>query len=526
MSVYAFDEHELDVARRELRARGDVVPIEPQAFDTLRLLVEARARVVSKDELIETVWSGRIVSDAAIASQIKAARKALGDDGRTQRYIKTVHGRGFRFVGSAQERAPSAAAEPAAAPAERVDLAPTATRIGAGRPSIAVLPFRVIGDGGAYAAIADALPQDLTAELSRLHWLFVIARGSSFRFRDPAQDVVEIGARLGARYCVSGGVEILGRRMTVHWELTDALDGGVVWAERAQGPVERVHELRAETTAKIVSALELRISAHEVERARLSAPDNLDVWARYHLGLHHLFRFTKEDNARALTHFAAASSEDPSFARAYAGLSFAQFQDSFLRYKDDVDAACAAARRSAERGCELDPLDPFVNLALGRAIYLGGDLEGGRVWLDRAIELCPSHAQAIYSRGWVDVVLGRGAQSQAGADEAMALSPLDPLRYAMLGVRSISHLGRDQIEESVVWAERSARSPGAHELVMIIAAVAHGIAGDEAKARRWVEAAKRRNPTLTQDDYFRAFPFRDEALRRRSAEALRRAGLD
>jgi DNA-binding winged helix-turn-helix (wHTH) protein len=163
--IYRFEHFELDLARAELRAGGEPRPMEPQVFALLAMLVENRERLVSRDELIEKVWDGRIVSDAAIASRVKSARQALGDDGEAQRFIRTVHRKGFRFV--AEVKVVHDAVVPAAAP----EPPP--------RPSIAVLPLRLVGKPGRHAAVADALPHDLIVELSRLRWLLVTARGSS-----------------------------------------------------------------------------------------------------------------------------------------------------------------------------------------------------------------------------------------------------------------------------------------------------------------------------------------------------------
>jgi len=162
--VYRFGPFELDLARVELRADGEPRSVEPQVFALLALLVENRERLVSKDEIVEKVWDGRIVSDSAIASRIKSARKALGDDGKNQRFIKTVHGQGVRFVAAARVLHADVIGGPQPTPASQV-AAP------ASRPSIAVLPFRLIGEGSHCAAIADGLPHELISELSRLRWL-------------------------------------------------------------------------------------------------------------------------------------------------------------------------------------------------------------------------------------------------------------------------------------------------------------------------------------------------------------------
>jgi DNA-binding winged helix-turn-helix (wHTH) protein len=209
--LYRFGDFELDLDRFELRAcGGERVPLEPQVFALLALLVDARDRAVTKAEIFEKVWDGRPVTDSALASRVKSARQALGDDGHAQRYIRTIHGRGLRFVAKVQIEAAVSAASPAVASPDppRPDAAPTEPDTTT-RPSIAVLPFRLVGDGhDTYATtLADALPHELIVDLSRLRWLFVTARGSSFRLRNPDVDAREVGRLLGVRYCVSGSIE-------------------------------------------------------------------------------------------------------------------------------------------------------------------------------------------------------------------------------------------------------------------------------------------------------------------------------
>lgn len=510
--IYEFADCRLDVDARELRRGGEVVRLEPQVFDLLRLLIEERARVVSRDELIARIWNGRIVSDAAVSSRIKSARQAIGDDGARQRFIRTLHGVGFRFVGAVGRQAPAAAAAPAAEPA------PTT------RPAIAVLPFLLAGDPGAYATIAEALPHDLIVELSRLRWLTVIARASSFQLRGEAAQPARVKARLGVGYLLTGAVDVTGGRLAATVEVCDTASGAVVWGEAYRGRLEAVHEIRAEIARAVVAALELQIPLAEARRA-LAAPADLDAWAAYHLGLAQMYRFDREGAARAAELFAQAIARDPGFARAHAGLSFAHFQDAFLRFAGDRAAAAQAARACAEASLTLDPLDPFCNLVMGRAAWLTGDLEGALPWLDRAVELNPNYAQGKYSAAWTRTLLGEGRQGQVLADAAVALSPLDPLLYGMLGVRAFSHMVLDEPVEAALWGERAARAPRAHPLIELIAAVGHGLAGDQPRAAAWVETARRHEPQIGRAQFFEAFPFRDLAARDRIEAVLRRLSL-
>ncbi|MCJ7453564.1 MAG: winged helix-turn-helix domain-containing protein [Steroidobacteraceae bacterium] len=521
--IYRFGSFELDMATAELRRDGAACPVEPQVFALLALLVENRERLVSKDEIIEKVWDGRVVSDSAVASRVKTARKAIGDDGKTQRYIRTIHSRGFRFVAEVKA---VRGAEMSPAMDTREPTTTSGTEPGgesaepASRPSIAVLPFRLTGDPGPYAAFADALPHDLILDLSRLRWLFVTARGSSFRLRAADADITEIGRLLGVQYCLTGSMEVAGSGLDVTVALVDTRDGRVVWADRYTSQVGDVHQVRSEIRGRILAALEIRIPLHEAELARMQVTGSLDAWAAYHLGLQHMYRFNRTDNSAATALFQKAVALDPCFARAHAGLSFVHFQTAFLRHTDDVAGEIDLARRFAERGVELDPLDPFVNFTMGRSYWLEGDLELGLSWLERATSISPNYAQGIYARGWTETLAGRGLEGREHVDLAMRLSPLDPLHYAMQGTRAFTHIAVGEDAQAAYWAERAARSPGAHVLIAMIATASHALAGDMARAASWAANVRERNPSLTRDDFFRAFPMKAEPVRRRVSDAL------
>jgi tetratricopeptide (TPR) repeat protein len=355
-----------------------------------------------------------------------------------------------------------------------------------------------------------------------LRWLLVTARGSSFRLRAPEADFGDIGRLLNVRYCLWGTLETSADRLAVMVNLVDTENGAIVWAERFAGRVDDVHAMREQIRSQVLMALEIRIPMHEAGIARLSAVENLDAWSAYHLGLQHLYRFNRRDNDVAADLFQRAVVLEPTFARAHAAVSFVHFQTAFMHYTNDLDGAVDQARRSAERGLELDPLDPFVNFTMGRTYWLEGDLETSLGWLERATDISPHYAQGIYARAWTEALAGQAGAGREHVDLAMRLSPLDPLHYAMLATRSFTHMVVNEDAEAAHWAERGARSPGAHVLIAMIAAAAHELAGDTARATFWSANVRERNASLSRDTFFRAFPMRPDAMRRRMDQALAR----
>lgn len=517
---YRFGPFELDPARFELRERGEPVHLEPQVLSLLILLAGNAERLVSKDEVIEKIWGGRFISDTAIASRIKSARRALGDDGRQQRFIRTVHGKGFRFVAQVtfDQAADGRALFADTGRAGGDTLPPVeADR----RPSIAVVPFRVVGRPGPLSFLTDALADELITDLARLHWLLVIARGSSFRFRDGEVDCRAIGRALDVRYCLSGSLEERKGALLILVQLARTSDGAVIWAARFSAGVGELRQLRDEIVTNVVANLEVRIPQHEAQLARGLERGDLGPWSAYHLGVDFMYRFSRQDNARAAELFEHALSLDGTFARALAGLSFTRFQDAFMQYAANPGLAADQARSLAEQARQCDPFDPFAYLNLGRSVMLGGELVKGIELLRHSISLSPNYAHAVYSKAWAEMMQANAKDGDKDAVLALRLSPLDPLRYGMLSVRCLSAVMRGDYRSAAALGESAAQSPGAHKHVAVIAAISARLAGQHDKASHWLAWARRQDAQLSEASFLRSFPFAPSAPRELIEATLR-----
>jgi TolB-like protein/Flp pilus assembly protein TadD len=515
--AWTFGAFRLDPERFELARGGVPVRVEPQVLALLVHLIRHRDRMVTKDELAAAVWLGKAVSDASIASRIRSARQAVGDDGGAQMVIRTVHGKGFRFVAEVRE---SVAARLGA---EGHATGPTATPTT--RPSIAVLPFRALIMPAEFAILADAIPHEIIQALSRLRWLAVIARGSSFRFRQPEPDLGLVATALGARYVLSGDIEMRGTGLAVTLALVDTGTEQVIWGDRLASDLDGIDDLRARIVMHLVSALEMYIPLNEAQAALQGRSEALDAWANYHLGLHHLYRFTAADNAHAKQHFQRAVTMDPRFARAYAGLSFTSFLDAFLHIAPAIDVATKDARRYAERAIELDPLDPFANFTMGRSHWLTNEPETALDWLARATTLNPNYAQGFYASAFTSMLIGNSTATETRLDTALQLSPLDPLLYGIHGVRSQMLMQTGDYQAAARWGDKAASTPGAHYLIAMVALAANSLAGRHNQAARWKQEVRRRKSDATTGHYLSAFPTRDDASRSRIETELRRHGF-
>jgi len=515
--TWSFGDFQIDPERFQLSCRGVPVRLEPQVLSLLIHLVRNRDHMVTKDEIVAAVWQGEAVSDASISSRIRSARQAVGDDGEKQAVIRTVHGRGFRFVPEVTTSSTGHAAPEA--------LTQTPPDRPGGRPSIAVLPFQQLGMLPELAILGDAIPHEIIEALSRLRWLAVIARGSTFRLRQVANDLDLVSTALAARYIMSGVIESSGRTIAVTLELTDSSSREIIWADRLATPVDDIGDLRTRIVAHLVSALESHIPYNEARIARLSDPAGWDAWANYHIGLGHLYRFTAADNAMAQLCFERAVNADSQLARAHAGMSFTSFLEAFLRLSPDPAAAARNARRHAERALELDPLDPFANFTMGRTFWLSNDPEIAAIWLARATALNPNYAQGFYASAFTAMLTGNAPAAFGALDTSLHLSPLDPLLYGIHGVRAQLLIQQEDHEAAADWADRAATTPGAHFLIAMIALAANGLAGRHEQAGRWRQKVRRLKPDASSEHYFAAFPTREAASRSRIATELKGQGF-
>lgn len=527
---YRFREFLLDLETYELRRGDAVVHVEPLVFDLLAFFVANTGRVLSRDEIITEIWEGRFVSDAAVSSAVKAARKALGDAGDKQTFIRTVRGRGFQFVAEASSISPTTAQV-----IERPDRDQEAHKhaIEPGKastsltspPRIAVLPLFPLNPDDELRLLGDAISQEVILELARLHWLFVIARGSSFQFRGQELDLSKAGSILGADYFVTGTIVRSGNDCIMTVELCRADSGTVLWADSIATPADGLMHMRSKLAAQIVGTLEPRIQLNETLTAARVPTEQLDAWAAYHRGLWHMYRFNMRDNDAAARLFSRAISLDPSFARAHAGLSFTHFQSALIGYSQDIDGERDMARRYAERSMELDPLDPFINLTMGRVEWIAGRLEAGLSWMERSISLSPNYAFAIYNSALVGTLLGDGEVNEVRVTKAIALSPIDPLSYAMLATRALTYAVRGDFQTAADWANRAVQSPNAHIQIFAIAAFANELAGNRPRADAHVGHIKTFNPGYTSSDFLKAFPLPPGRIREQVEQSLIRLGL-
>ncbi len=518
----------LDPERRELTLRAQVVTVGPQVFDLLLHLVRNRDRVVSKDELLQAVWGGRIVSESTITSHINAVRKAIGDNGDEQRLIRTIARKGFRFVGevdqaveeglpigaSVLERAAIKATEPLSA-----QLPPV-------KPSITVLPFQNLSGDPEQEYFADGVVEDIITALSRIRWLFVIARNSSFAFKGRAVDVKEIGRELGVRYVLEGSVRKSGSKVRITGQLIDATAGTHLWAERFEGTLDDIFELQDRIAESVVGAIAPQLERAEIERAKRKPTESLDAYDYYLRGTAKLHYGTRDAIEAALPLFYKAIELDPDFASAYGMAAWCHLWRKVNGWMVDRPREIAEGVRLARLAVEFGRDDAVALTRAGHALgHFTGDLDGGIALIDRAVLLNPNLAPAWFLGGFLRALNGETTAAFEHFGHAVRLSPLDPEMFRMQVGMALAHFFAGHFDSAVDWAEKAAGNLPSLLAAAAVMAASHALSGRINEAKQAMERLRALDPSMRITSLRDWLPIHRSEDLARFAEGLRLAGL-
>lgn len=421
----------LDPDRRELCRGAARVAAGPKVFDLLLYLVQNRERVVSKDEVLDVVWSGRIVSESTLASHINAVRKAIGDSGEEQRLLRTVARKGFRFVGDIREIPSSGPAYFAKTnsdnPGEALPLP--------SKPSLAVLPFQNMSGDPEQEYFADGMVEEIITALSRIRWLFVIARNSSFTYKGRPIDVKQIRHELGVRYVLEGSVRKVGNRVRIAGQLIDAITGAHLWADRFDDSLEDVFELQDKVASSVAGVIEPALQA--AETARLVNRPTADMTAYdLYLRAYAMYLSSAKQIPGALRLLEQALARDPDYGLALAWAAICCRRMLVDGSSEDRKADSLKSVTFARRALEVAGDDPAVLANAAQALAHSYEDLGAMIALvDRALALNPSYARGWHISGFLRVRAGQLDTAIEHAETALRLSPRARvgMTYSLLG---------------------------------------------------------------------------------------------
>jgi len=478
--IYRFGDREVDTRLRQIKVGAELLEAQPKAFDLLVYLLENRDRVVDKDELLERLWAGSVVSDSALTQIVRKARSLAGDDGDRQAVIRTVQRRGFHFVAVVEGRD-----DDSAAVTPRAELAV--------EPSVAVLPFADMSPEHDQEYFCDGMVEEIITELTRIPGLRVAARTSSFAFKHRADDVREIGRLLGVSTVLEGSVRKAGDRLRVTAQLIDAATGFHHWSERWDRTVEDMLAIQAEIGLEIAAVLRGAPRGRSERPAVTFTGDDLCDRAFAYLN-----RTSQRSQRFAMDLFQQALALDPKCARAWAGdaLSHVVLYRTTTRMKHHRTEALQAATKATELG----PRSGLAWTAFGAATALSRGFDAAREAFTRAIRLDPASYEAHHYFGHVCTEAGEFERAAEEYEAAAAIRP-DDYQALVFARQAYRALGRPADERSaaarqVAAAERALYADPTDARALSLSAGSLIVLGRVDEARAWT----RRSCELEPDE--------------------------
>lgn len=479
--AYFFGSWEVRPAECRLLAGGTPTPIGARSFDVLVCLLEHSSRVVAKDELLQIAWPGLVVEQNNVSVQISVLRKLLG-----KHVIATVPGVGYRIALEVRRgKASSASARPAFSAADR--------------PTIAVLPLKVLADDPRLSFLADGLAEDVIALLARVPGFELISHASSFAFRMRDSALTDIARQLGVRFVVEGSLRPAGDALRFTTHLTDAQTGRVLWNGRFESPRDTAADLQESIARGIMSELEPELTRAEIAHIRRQRPDNLDAWAHYHEAVGAIADngWGEEGIANARAQFRACLALDPDFGLAHAHFAMLTALARYIGLLSVDPVATDEARQAAERAIELDDGSPEVLGYAGCALCDLGDHARGIEILQRALNSDPSNAQAHVALGTAWIMAGRLEPGISKMRYGMKISPRDR-RLGFWGwALGVFLLRADRAAEALAEAQASSQRDPRFHFARVLQAAALDRLGRLDEARAALTAARRLRPRLT-----------------------------
>jgi adenylate cyclase len=530
--MYVFDKFELDPGCAELRCSGEVVPVEPQVFQLLELLVSSRDRVVTRDEIFERIWGNRIVSDAALSSRIRDARKAIGDDGSSQRLIRTVQRRGLRFVGNAEEveqrPVSPVRSEIPAAPLNRPVVTTADTDGVLERSAVAVFPFADHSGDETPAYLADSLTDEVAAALGAWRFFPVISQNTVSRFVDSTLTSPEIGAAIGARYLLTGSFRRVGNRIKVSVTLTDAVSDCQIWNERISRDIGDLIDVEEEIAAQVATLIVPELEGAEARRVLRKSADDLTAWDLAMRAGWLIKQGSAANFAEAEKLAARAAERAPDWPLPYTLVAVARFQQAMTCFSSaDSRTAFADTLAAAKTALEIDQ-GAWIAHALSAVGELWTNLNHDRAirHVNRAIELNPSAAMNYHFGGCIHGFAGDPAGARKHQERLFRLDPVYPYTAVIEADLGLWHMLDSQFPEADQRLQRAQHWDPRYGRALQRRIALSGLMDDRETA---LDAARKLSELGLPLDYetiAASYPFRNPDHGEMFLDGLRRSGVN
>jgi adenylate cyclase len=393
------------------------------------------------------------------------------------------------------------------------------------KPSIAVLPFTNMGGDPEQEYFAAGICEDIITALSRSRWLFVIARNTSFVYRDRTTETKLIGRELGVRYILEGSVRRAGNRVRITAQLIDASTGAQLWSERYDRDLADVFALQDEITDSVVGAIEPELQRVEELRAARKTPESMDAWDHYMRGMWRFYQFSSEDTIQAELLMRQAIKIDPKLTLGHLGLARVLALKILWGWSENLDVDRQAAYAAGRLAVELDEKEAYGHYTLAWASLLTGRQEVALLEAQKSIDLTPNFALAYYILGAIRVFLGRFDQVSDPINRAIRLSPHEPQKFLFYNFLALAEYHQGHFEEAARIAQLGIAVRPFHMLYRTLAACC-GQLGRTREARIAIAELRRLMPKDAEHQWEVTNPYINPLHRAQFIAGIRKAGMD
>lgn len=492
-----FDDYLLDLNHFSLRCNENLLPIEPQVFNLLVYLIEHRDRVISRDELMDELWTGKVVSEATLSSCVKETRKVLGDDAQKQQYIATLNRRGYRFVGKLKSKATPKAEDHFSGTNPFRFEANAKTD----KTAIAILPFNCRSDSQEDLWLSEILGEDLSIVLANVPGFWVISYSTMQNLPNKKVNASELGKELGIQYLVESNLISLGGKYRISLQLIETENNQLLWADRHEFSEPELNNIQNEIASRIVASIEPAINRAELVQLGQRRKASLTAWQLYRQshGILAQQGWNEESFQKSAELLREATSLDPDMAYAHAYLSLILALGDVLGLINE-DLALQEAKQAAETAIRLDSQDSNVLGFVGCALVDLGIQERGVGLLKKAIDINPSNAQALAALG-ASLLKAGDIEGLSWIKDGIRISPRDHRLAAWGTLLSRGLLICGEVEQALEIAQDACQYDDKVFTPRILLAIANFHKGDMDASAAAIEDAKRIRPKLSRDDF-------------------------
>lgn len=511
------------INKQELLYEGVSQKIEPQVFKLLVFMLENPDRVLSRDELVKQIWKSNVISDSAISAAISAARRAIGDTGYKQEYIKTVSGSGYRFIAKfscekIQVKPHPETNLPISKVLEPIDLPD--------KPSIAVMDFLNIGGEKRGDLFAFGITTEINAYLARISHFFVIARASSANVSKKGLLPQEIHHCLGVRYLIYGNIQYLPQRLRLTLSIVNASENSEIWSEHFDRSLEDIIQIQDEIALSIVVAIDSAIEHAEIERAFHSPSKNLSAWENYYRGIWHMRKTRSRDTKLANKFFKKSISLMPRFSRAYAGLSYIHTNQVLLnnspaQYKENIFKALDYAQRSID----YDKREGTGYGALARVQWLSGDKEKAINACDKGLSFNTNSTQCYGLKGIISAYIGNNIQSQKCFEYLKKINPFTPEIFSFHTAQAITLVHQKRYKQAVDIIVLAVNESNAYFITYAVASACFQLAKLPSQAKQYAQKTLQLHPNYSVESHLHLISHSNKMTKEILKNAMLNAGL-